>query len=368
MKRKIFTRRRFIATSAAASATIIAAPFVRTAHAAGKLSVGFWDHWVPGANNTSDGADRGVGGEGEGRRPDRLHHHAGQQAAADGRMPRRRRNRATTSDAATWWPHDYAKQPRACRRHHGAADQAERRRERHGHLSRASGRPLARGAGDARQQYQGAVLAHRPDEAARRHRRAGDVSGRRAAQGGGLDARHVPQGRRGLPQGRASRSASASARPPIRSIRPAPSSTRFGAALVDANEKITVKTDAVRQALDYYKRLRPVLPAGCPGVGRRLQQQVAGLGQGRADHEPAERLGGRQARRAASRRAVVDARHAGSGPKGRFTPFLPTSGASGASARTSRRPRACSCICRSRRPSRRWWRPATASTCRPSPT
>ena len=26
----------------------------------------------------------------------------------------------------------------------------------------------------------------------------------------------------------------------------------FGAALVDANEKITVKTDAVRQALDYY--------------------------------------------------------------------------------------------------------------------
>ena len=25
-------------------------PFVRGAHAAGKLSVGFWDHWVPGAN------------------------------------------------------------------------------------------------------------------------------------------------------------------------------------------------------------------------------------------------------------------------------------------------------------------------------
>jgi hypothetical protein len=26
-------------------------PFVRGAHAAGKLSMGFWDHWVPGANN-----------------------------------------------------------------------------------------------------------------------------------------------------------------------------------------------------------------------------------------------------------------------------------------------------------------------------
>jgi ABC-type glycerol-3-phosphate transport system substrate-binding protein len=44
------TRRRFMAT-AAASATMIAAPFVRTARAAGSLSVGFWDHWVPGANN-----------------------------------------------------------------------------------------------------------------------------------------------------------------------------------------------------------------------------------------------------------------------------------------------------------------------------
>jgi len=32
---------------------MIAAPFVRTAHAAGKLSIGFWDHWVPGANGAS---------------------------------------------------------------------------------------------------------------------------------------------------------------------------------------------------------------------------------------------------------------------------------------------------------------------------
>ena len=28
------------------------APYVRSAHAAGKLSMGFWDHWVPDANNT----------------------------------------------------------------------------------------------------------------------------------------------------------------------------------------------------------------------------------------------------------------------------------------------------------------------------
>src|SRR5215813_13959040 len=55
MKGKMFTRRRFMAASAAASTTtMIAAPFVKTAHAAGKLSIGFWDHFVPDANKTSD--------------------------------------------------------------------------------------------------------------------------------------------------------------------------------------------------------------------------------------------------------------------------------------------------------------------------
>lgn len=44
------TRRTLLQTAAAAvSATAISAPFVRGAHAAGKLSVGFWDHWVPSA-------------------------------------------------------------------------------------------------------------------------------------------------------------------------------------------------------------------------------------------------------------------------------------------------------------------------------
>lgn len=46
------SRRRFVATTAAASAVMVAAPFVRGARAAGSLAVGFWDHWVPGANDT----------------------------------------------------------------------------------------------------------------------------------------------------------------------------------------------------------------------------------------------------------------------------------------------------------------------------
>jgi ABC-type glycerol-3-phosphate transport system substrate-binding protein len=51
LKRKM-SRRRFLATTAATTATL-AMPYVRGAYAAGKLSMGFWDHWVPGANNAS---------------------------------------------------------------------------------------------------------------------------------------------------------------------------------------------------------------------------------------------------------------------------------------------------------------------------
>ena len=45
-----FSRRRFLATTAAAAA--VNAPYIRGVHAAGKLEVGFWDHWVPGANES----------------------------------------------------------------------------------------------------------------------------------------------------------------------------------------------------------------------------------------------------------------------------------------------------------------------------
>jgi len=43
------TRRRVLETAAVAT-TALSVPFVRGARAAGSLSVAFWDHWVPGAN------------------------------------------------------------------------------------------------------------------------------------------------------------------------------------------------------------------------------------------------------------------------------------------------------------------------------
>ena len=80
----------------------------------------------------------------------------------------------------------------------------------------------------------------------------------------------------------------------------------FGAELVDAKGNVTVKTDEVRQALEYLQEADGIPAAGRVGLGRRLQQQVADFRQGRADHEPAERLGGRQARQSAGRRAMLD--------------------------------------------------------------
>ncbi len=48
------SRRRFVAGTAALSSAMVAAPFVRGAYAAGKLSIGMWDHWVPGANKATE--------------------------------------------------------------------------------------------------------------------------------------------------------------------------------------------------------------------------------------------------------------------------------------------------------------------------
>ncbi|MET1047241.1 MAG: extracellular solute-binding protein, partial [Hyphomicrobium sp.] len=48
------TRRTLLERTALAATALVAVPYVRGANAAGKLSIGFWDHWVPGANKASE--------------------------------------------------------------------------------------------------------------------------------------------------------------------------------------------------------------------------------------------------------------------------------------------------------------------------
>ena len=53
MSRKKLSRREFVAATAVSSAALMTAPYIRGVHAAGKLSMAFWDHWVPGANDVT---------------------------------------------------------------------------------------------------------------------------------------------------------------------------------------------------------------------------------------------------------------------------------------------------------------------------
>ena len=45
------SRRKFLKTTALATGATLAAPYIKTAHSAGTLALGMWDHWVPGAND-----------------------------------------------------------------------------------------------------------------------------------------------------------------------------------------------------------------------------------------------------------------------------------------------------------------------------
>jgi hypothetical protein len=52
MTRSKITRRSMLKSAALGSAAAFAAPYVKSSYAAGTLSLGVWDHWVPGANAT----------------------------------------------------------------------------------------------------------------------------------------------------------------------------------------------------------------------------------------------------------------------------------------------------------------------------
>ena len=69
----------------------------------------------------------------------------------------------------------------------------------------------------------------------------------------------------------------------------------FGAELVDAKGNLTVKTDDGTTGTGILQEADRVPAAGRGGMGRRFQQQMAGLRPRRADHESAQRLGGCQA-------------------------------------------------------------------------
>ena len=144
MKKAKMTRRQFVATTAAASATMVAAPFVRTAHAAGKLSIGFWDHWVPGGNNASKALCEEWGAKNKVEMQIDYITSQGNKNLLTIAAESQAKSGHDILAFPTWQPADHAQQPRAGRRRHGRADQAARQGQPDRRVPGARQRAVAR--------------------------------------------------------------------------------------------------------------------------------------------------------------------------------------------------------------------------------
>ena len=321
MQRRRLTRRRFVATSAAASATMLAAPFVKNAHAAGKLSIGLWDHWVPGANKTSEAL---VTEWAEKEKVDvQIDYITGQgnKLLMTASMEAQAKSGHDIMAMATWSPHDYANSLESVDdimepliKQNGAVNGTVT------YLGRAQNRWLAVPATigsqikgpcsriDLMKQHAGIdVQAMYPAGSPPQAENWTLDTFIRAAE-----ACHKAGFAFGIGLGTTTDSVDTAGA----------IFHSFGAALVDAKEQITVKSDAVRQALDYYKRCAQFFPPEAPSWDDASNNKWLISGRGALIMNPPSAWA--VAKRDAPQVAEQLWTHGmPSGPKGRFAPFLP---------------------------------------------
>src|SRR6266446_391673 len=361
MLKSKLTRRRLLATAAA---SVIAMPYVRGAHAAGKLSVGFWDHWVPGANTASQKLCE------EWAAKEKV------DLAIDYITSQGNKNLLTIAAEAqarsghdifqfpSWQPADHANRLEPVDdvmteliKQNGAVNPTVE------YLAKSTGRwvavPAAVGSQikgpcsriDLMKKYAGIdVQAMYP---------AGSPA---KADAWTLDAMLMAAEacyKGGYPFGiglGVTEDNVDTAGAIFQS---------FGANLVDATGNVAVKTDAVRQALEYYKKLAQWLPPDAPAWDNASNNKYLIAGKGSLIMNP--RAHGRSPS-AMRRRSPSNCGRTACPParKDATRRSCLTSTASGNSARTNRRPRACSSICRNQRRSRRWSTRASGTTCRRS--
>jgi ABC-type glycerol-3-phosphate transport system substrate-binding protein len=321
MQRNTLTRRRFVATSAAASATTLATPFVNSAHAAGKLSIGLWDHWVPGANKTSEALVNEWAAKEKVEVQIDYITGQGNKLLITASAEAQAKSGHDILAMSTWSPHEYANSLES------VDDIMEPLIKQNGvvngtvtYLGRAQNRWLAVPATigsqikgpcsriDLMKQHAGIdVQAMYP---------AGSPA---KAENWTLDtfikaaeACHKAGFAFGIGLGTTSDSVDTAGA----------IFHSFGAVLVDANEKITVKSDAVRQALDYYKRCAQFFPPDAPSWDDASNNKWLISGRGALIMNPPSAWA--VAKRDAPQVAEQLWTHGmPSGPKGRFAPFLP---------------------------------------------
>ena len=321
MSRRKLNRRQFVAATAASSAVMIAAPYVRGAYAAGKLSMGFWDHWVPGANQAStDLVNEWAAKEkvevsidyitSQGKKIELTI--AAEAAAKSGHdliaMP-------------TWWPHAHAELLEPVNDIMGPIIQENG--EVNGtvkYLGQSGGKWLAvpacvgsqikgpctridlmkKHAGiDVQELYPAGSPPKADSWTTETFLKAAE-----ACQKAGVPF--------GIGLGETTDSVDSAGA----------FFQAFGAELVNAKGDVTVKTDAVRQALEFYKRLIAVLPADAPSWDDASNNKWLVSGKGAMIMNPPSAWA--VAKRDAPQIAEQCWTHGfPAGPKGRFAPFLP---------------------------------------------
>jgi len=321
MAKHQITRRRFVATTAAASATLLAAPFVRGTHAAGKLAVGLWDHWVPGANNASKALIEEWGAKEKVEVTIDYITSQGNKNLLTIAAEAQARSGHDTLAFPTWQPAEYARllEPvddvmESLIKQNGAVNQTVE------YLGKSGGRwvaiPATPGSQikgpcsriDLLKQHAGIDVqamypAGSPPKA---ENWTLDVflKAAEACQKGGYPF--------GIGLGTTEDNVDTAGA----------IFQSFGAALVDAKGDIKVKTDPVRQALDYYKRLAQFLPPDAPAWDNASNNKYLVAGKGAMIMNPPSAWA--VAKRDAPQVAEQCWTHGmPAGPKGRFAPFLP---------------------------------------------
>jgi ABC-type glycerol-3-phosphate transport system substrate-binding protein len=321
MSKEKLSRRQVAIGAATLSATTLASPFVRTAHAAGRLSIGFWDHWVPGANNACTALVQEWGAKekvdvkidyipSQGNK--NLLTIAAEAQAGSGHdilaMP-------------TWWPQAYADQIEPVNdimepliAQNGKVNSTVQ------YLGNADGRWLAVPATigsqikgpcsriDLLKQHAGIdIQAMYPAGAQPKADDWNIETFLKAAE-----ACHKAGFPFGIGLGETTDSVDSAGA----------FLQAFGGQIIDEKGQVTVKTDAVRQWLDFYRRLMAFLPPDVPAWDDASNNKWLISGRGALIMNPPSAWA--VAKRDAPQVAEQCWTHGfPTGPKGRFAPFLP---------------------------------------------
>jgi ABC-type glycerol-3-phosphate transport system substrate-binding protein len=314
-------RRRFVAGTAAASTAFVAAPFVRGAHAAGKLTLALWDHWVPNANNATKALiDEWAAKEKVEVQVDFITTQ-GNKLLLTGAAEAQAKSGHDVFALSTWLPSRYTNQLVAMNdvmepliKQNGAVNATVE------YLGRVDGKWLAVPATigsqikgpcsriDLMKELAGIdVQAMYPAGAPPKADAWTFDTFLKAAE-----ACHKGGHAFGIGLGTTGDNVDTAGA----------IFHGFGAMLVDGKGNVMVKSDAVRQALDYYKRLMAFLPTDAPSWDDASNNKWLVSGRGALIMNPPSAWA--VARRDAPKVAEQLWTHGfAAGPKGRFAPFVP---------------------------------------------